>query len=99
MSTPAPPAARTFSVRQATWLMLRQPADLDADEQAYLGELLRLCAQAATACRLAQAFFALVRDRDAALEGWLDEATQSELPEMGGFVGGYGATARRWTPG
>ncbi len=73
--TPAPPAVRTFSVRQATWLMLRQPTDLDAEEQAYLSELLRLCAPAATACRLAQAFFALVRDRDvAALGGWLDEA-------------------------
>jgi len=87
--TPAPPAVRTFSVRQATWLMLRQPTDLDAEEQAYLGALLRLCVPAATACRLAQAFFALVRDRDAAaLDGWLDEATQSDLPEMGGFAGG-----------
>ena len=87
--TPAPPAVRTFSVRQATWLMLRQPVGLDAEEQAYLGELLRLCAPAATACHLAQAFFALVRDRDAAaLGGWLDEAEQSDLPEMGGFAGG-----------
>ena len=86
-STPAPPAVRTFSVRQATWLMLRQPTDLDADERAYLGELLRLCAPAATAYRLAQAFFALVRDRDAAaLEGWLGEAEQSDLPEMGGLA-------------
>jgi len=89
VSTPAPPAVRTFSVRQATWLMLQQPADLDAEEQAYLGELLRLCAPAATACRLAQAFFALVRARDAAaLDRWLDEATQSDLPEMGGFAVG-----------
>jgi len=89
VSTPAPPAVRMFSVRQATWLMLRQPADLDAEEQAYLGALLRLCAPAATACRLAQAFFALVRDRDAAaLEGWLEAAEQSDLPEMGGFAGG-----------
>jgi len=89
VSTPAPPAVRTFSVRQATWLMLRQPADLDAEEQAYLGELPRVCAPAATACRLAQAFFALVRARDAAaLDRWLDEATQSDLPEMGGFAVG-----------
>jgi len=49
---------------------------------------MRLCAPAATACRLAQAFFSLVRDRDAAaLDGWLAEATQSDLPEMGGFAG------------
>ncbi len=87
--TPAPPAIHTFSVRQATWLMLWQPVDLDAEEQAYLGELLRLCAPAAMACRLAQAFFALVRDRDAAaLEDWLAEAEQSDLPEMDGFAGG-----------
>jgi len=87
--TPAPPAVRTFSVRQATWLMLRQPVDLDAEERAYLGALRRVCPPAATACRLAQAFFALVRDRDAAaLEGWLAEAERSNLPEMSGFASG-----------
>ncbi len=87
--TPAPPAVRAFSVRQATWLMLRDPTDLDVEEQAYLGELLRLCAPAALACHLARAFFALVRDRDAAaLDGWLDEAEQSDLPEMSGFAVG-----------
>ncbi len=85
--TPAPPAVRTFSVRQTTWLMLRQPADLDAEEQAYLGELLRLCPPAAMACHLARAFFALVREREAAtLDGWLAEAAGSGLPEMGGFA-------------
>ncbi len=85
--TPAPPAVRTFSVRQATWLMLRAPTDLDTEEQAYLDELLRLCPPAATACHLARAFFALVRDRDAAaLDGWLAEAEQSDLPEMSGFA-------------
>ncbi len=85
--TPAPPAVRTFSVRQATWLMLRAPTDLDTEEQAYLDEVLRLCPPAATACRLARAFFALVRDRDAAaLDGWLAEAEQSDLPEMSGFA-------------
>jgi transposase len=87
VALPAPPAVRTFSVRQATWLMLRPPTDLDAEEQAYLGELLRVCPPAATACRLAQAFFALVRERDAAaLDGWLGEAARSDLPEMGGFA-------------
>jgi len=85
--TPAPPAVRTFSVRQATWFMLREPADLDVEEQAYLGELLRVCPPAATACRLARAFFALVRAREAAaLDGWLVEAVRSDLPEMSGFA-------------
>ena len=85
--TPAPPAVRTFSVRQATWLMLRDPTDLDAEEQAYLGELLRVCPPAATACHLARAFFALVRDREAAaLDEWLSEAAWSDLPEMSGFA-------------
>ncbi len=87
VSPPAPPAVRTFSVRQATWLMLRQPADLDAEEQAYLRELLRVCPPAAVACHLAQAFFALVRAREVAtLDGWLGEAAQSDLPEMSGFA-------------
>jgi len=85
--TPALPAVRTFSVRQATWLMLREPTDLDVEEQAYLDELLRVCPPAATACRLARAFFALVRDREAAaLDGWLSEAARSDLPEMSGFA-------------
>jgi len=85
--TPAPPAVRTFSVRQATWLMLREPVDLDAEEHAYLGELMRVCPPAATACCLARAFFALVRAREAAaLDGWLVEAVRSDLPEMSGFA-------------
>ncbi len=36
--TPAPPAVRAFSVRQATWLLLRDPTNLNGEEQAYLGE-------------------------------------------------------------
>ena len=85
--TPAPPAVRTFSVRQATWFMLREPAELDVEEQTYLGELLRVCPPAATACCLARAFFALVRAREAAaLDGWLVEAVRSDLPEMRGFA-------------
>jgi len=47
----------------------------------------RVCPLAATACHLACTFFALVRDREvAALDGWLSEATQSDLPEMHGFA-------------
>jgi len=87
IQTPAPPAVRTFSVRQATWLMLRDRTDLDAEEHAYLGELLRVCPPAATACHLARAFFVLVRDREAAaLDEWLSAAEGSDLPEMTGFA-------------
>jgi len=82
-AAPAPPVVRVFSVRQATWLMLRPPADLDREEQLYLDELLRLCPPAATACRLARAFFVLVRERDAVgLDAWLTDAAHYALPEM-----------------
>jgi len=81
--TPAPPVVRVFSVHQATWLMLRPPADLDREEQLYLDELLRLCPSAATACCLARAFFVLVRERNAAgLDAWLTDAAHCALPEM-----------------
>jgi len=81
--TPAPAVVRVFSVRQATWLMLRPPADLDREELLYLDELLRICPPAATACRLARAFFMLVRERDVAgLDDWLNDAAHCALPEM-----------------
>ncbi len=52
----------------------------------------RRCPALATLQRLAHAFRALVRTHDvAALGRWLDEAAQSELPELGGFAAGLRA--------
>src|SRR5207248_8827268 len=50
------PAARPVSVRQATWLLLKDPAELDLSERAYVDVLCRCCPEADRARSLAQAF-------------------------------------------
>ena len=86
-SPPAPPSIRPLSPRQASWLVVRPSADLDAEAQAYLEELCRLAPEIATGYQLAQEFRRVVRDQDhAALEGWLAAAEQSGVPEMEGFA-------------
>ncbi len=80
---PAPPPQRTFSVRQTTWLLLRDPSELDTEEAAFLRRLCALCPTIATTLLLAQEFRRMVRTRDhAALAPWLEQAEASAVPEL-----------------
>jgi transposase len=85
---PAAPQRRC-SARQAAWLLLRRPDELEDADRVIVE---RLCAHSAaidTAYHLAQDFIQIVRERQArALDGWLDRATASDIPEMGSFVVG-----------
>jgi len=86
---PAPPIPRAVSPRQAAWLLLRTPDDLDAHDRAYLGRLVHLCPEIGHVQTLAQDFQEMVRTRNqAALEPWLQEAEHSDSPEMRGFAQG-----------
>jgi len=88
-TSPAPPTIRARSPRQASWLMVLTPSDLDPEDQAYLEQLVQLSHEVATAYPLAQQFGQLVRERDqAALEPWLGAAEQTQLPELVGFAAG-----------
>jgi transposase len=83
------PAARPVSVRQATWRLLKNPADLDASERAYVEVLCQRCPEADRAHSLAQVFGALIRSRDrAALVPWVEQAEHSGVAELRGFATG-----------
>jgi transposase len=85
----SPSSTRRFSVRQATWLLLRDPEKLDPVERAYLEALGRRCPEADCARGLARSFVTLVRDRDqTALAPWVEQAERSDLPELRGFAAG-----------
>jgi len=88
-SPPAPPAIRPRSPRQASWLLVRSPDDLDTEDQAYLEQLKLLCPEVTIAQPLVQEFGRLVRERDhPALERWLDAVNESDLPDMMSFAAG-----------
>jgi transposase len=85
----APLAPPTFSVRQATWLLLRRPEDLDADEARFVTILCRDCPAVERAASLVQGFFTLVRTRAVAdLAPWVTRAERSALPELCSFAAG-----------
>ena len=68
---------------------MRRPEDLDAEEQADLETLCRICPEAAAAYELAQAFTQMVRERQPeALDPWLATARESALPELRRFAAG-----------
>jgi transposase len=76
-------------VRQATWLLLRDPDELDSVERAYLEALGQRCPEVDGARGLARSFVAMVRDRDpAALAPWVEAAERSDLPELRSFAAG-----------
>ncbi|MDQ3701514.1 MAG: transposase, partial [Chloroflexota bacterium] len=70
----------------------KDPAALTADERSYVDHLRRTCPALASLQALAHAFRALVRDHDRpALARWLEQADQSEFPELRGFAAGLRA--------
>lgn len=87
--TPTPAPQRRVSARQAAWLLVRRPEELEVDDQ-HLVE--RLCQQAPcldTAYHLAQDFIHMVRERQAeGFETWLLRATASGIAEIQSFAAG-----------
>jgi transposase len=70
------------------WLLLRRPADLDADE-AVTAARIRQHPEVARASTLAQDFQALVRHRRAeGLDAWLAASQTSGIPELQRFATG-----------
>lgn len=87
--TVAPPARRVFSARQTAWLLLREPADLDADQQRYLEHLGDCCPESRRVQALARDFQSLIRTHDhAALASWLEVAQGCGIAELVGFAAG-----------
>jgi transposase len=80
----------TVSARLVAGLLLRKPEHLDAADGALLARLCARCADLATTRRLAQAFAALVGERQGALalRRWLDEAAGCGIPALVAFAAG-----------
>lgn len=78
-----------LSSRRATWLVLRRPEQLSPEEQHMLDLLKQAHPQVLGACEWAQAFAQMIRGRNApALEPWLQETLQCEVPELKTFAAG-----------
>ena len=78
-----------LSSRRATWLVLRKSETRTAEDQQLLLLLQQAHPQVRTACELAQGFVQMIRERHAsALESWLKEALESEVPELRTFATG-----------
>jgi transposase len=85
----APPPQRRCSARQAAWLLVRRPDELEDADRRIVERLCQHSAAIDTAYHLAQDFIQIVRERQAtALDGWLDRATASDIPEIDSFVAG-----------
>jgi len=74
------PSVPCCTPRQATWLVLRQPEHLTAEEQALLDRLRQAHPAFAQAIALAQGFAQLLRARQPEqLDAWLQQAATSSL--------------------
>ena len=86
-SPPAPD--RALSARQAAWLLVKRPDDLEENERLIVERLCAGSAEVKVAYPLAQEFMRIVREHHAdAFEGWLARADASGLAELQSFVAG-----------
>jgi transposase len=83
------PLAERFSAKQAVWLLVRDPADLEERERATLTVLRQESVTVETTYQLVQAFVQMVRHlQGGGLDIWLEQAKASQIPELVSFVGG-----------
>jgi len=76
----ARPKRRALSPRQGMWLLARSREELNEEERATRDRLEHAHAEIAAATSLAQRFQDMLRQREgAALEGWLEDASESGI--------------------
>lgn len=82
--------SEAFSAKQAVWWLIRWPEELDEQQQQALRSLCQVSPEIEKAYQLAQSFRSMLRLRQGAerLDGWLQEASQSGLPELQQFAAG-----------
>jgi transposase len=84
-----PRRQRALSARRLRWWCCKDPTDLTAEEQAFLEERYQRCPDLLTIQQHLTRFMTMVRQRDRSLlERWLQEAEQTKLPDLVGFVQG-----------
>lgn len=81
--------AKAVSPRALRWLLTRERKDLDQEEQSRLDQLLSLSPEVELVHTLLHAFLKMVRERKPEqLRPWMQEATNSGIPELKSFVRG-----------
>jgi len=81
--------AEAISPRELRWLLTHKREKLDTEEQARLDQRLTVSMEIQTIHALAQSFLDMVCKRKGKhLRAWMEEATQSGIPEMKSFVAG-----------
>jgi len=86
---PQPTRPRTLSARQAAWLLVRRPDELEDTDSAIVERLCQVCREVQVAYPLAQEFNRIVREHHVdAFAGWLTRAHASGIPELKSFVAG-----------
>lgn len=84
------PLQGPFSAKQAVWLLIRQPEELDEHQQHELTRLCRASFDIEKAYQLAQRFRSMLRhlQGEQLLDGWLQDASRSGIPEVQQFAAG-----------
>ena len=80
---------QVLSPRQARWLLVTPPEDLEPEQATYLAHLCESCPDVPRAQQLTLAFTQLLRERDAAaFATWLVTAKASGVPEFRDLAAG-----------
>jgi len=89
-ATSAAPQWEAFSAKQAVWLLIRKPEELNEQQRQALLGFCQVSPEIEKAYQLAQSFCSMLRQRqgEERLEGWLQEVNQSALPELQQFAAG-----------
>ena len=88
-TTPPLPQARILSSRQAAWLFVRCPADLNESESQLIERLSQHSPELQTAYSLAQEFIQMVRQRKSIhFDDWLLRLETSGIAELESFAAG-----------
>ncbi|MFL5660254.1 MAG: ISL3 family transposase [Ktedonobacteraceae bacterium] len=79
----------TFSPSRLCWLLFRHDEDLSEEDRLEVATLRAAHTEVHQACEFAQTFIQMVRERESlSLEPWLQQAQESDLPELCRFAGG-----------
>jgi transposase len=86
---PSPSPVRILSARQAAWLLVRRPDELEAEDGAIVERLCQSCPDIQVAYPLVQELMRIVRERHRdALESWVCRASGSGIAELLSFATG-----------
>jgi transposase len=87
--TVLPPRQQAVSARRLRWWCCKAASELTAGEHALLEEYYQRCPDLLTMQQHLTRFMQIVRERErSALEPWLQDADQTHLPDLLGFVQG-----------